>query len=59
VKKKTRQKFRGGDYASVLDEARDLYEEDIVKELPSNTVEEMNLNVDRCRVWMEHWITNN
>ena len=54
-----RKKFRGGDYASVLDEARDLYEEDIVKELPSNTVEEMNLNVDRCRVWMEHWITNN
>jgi len=43
----------------VLDEARESYEEDIVQELPSNTVEEMNSNVDRCRVWMEHWIENN
>jgi adenylate kinase len=43
----------------VLDEARESYEEDIVQELPSNTVEEMNSNVDRCRIWMEHWIQNN
>jgi adenylate kinase len=43
----------------VLDEARESYEEDIVQELPSNTVEEMNSNIDRCRVWMEHWIENN
>jgi adenylate kinase len=43
----------------VLDEARESYEEDIVQELPSNTVEEMNSNIDRCRVWMAHWIENN
>jgi adenylate kinase len=43
----------------VLDEARESYEEDIVQELPSNTVEEMNSNIDRCRIWMEHWIQNN
>lgn len=37
----------------VLEEARDSYAEEIVVELPSNTVEEMESNVQRVVQWVE------
>ena len=43
----------------VLDEARESYDVDIVQELPSNTKEEMDANVDRCRMWAEQWVKDN
>jgi adenylate kinase len=43
----------------VLDEAREAYDEEIVHEVPSNTVEEMESNVERCKLWIEQWIANN
>lgn len=43
----------------VLEEARDSYELEIVQEVQSNTVDDMESNVERCRIWMEQWIANN
>jgi len=43
----------------VLDEAHESYDVDIVQELPSNTKEEMEGNVDRCRMWAEQWVKDN
>eukprot|EP00581_Thalassiosira_minuscula_P019024 CAMPEP_0183725702 /NCGR_PEP_ID=MMETSP0737-20130205/21290_1 /TAXON_ID=385413 /ORGANISM="Thalassiosira miniscula, Strain CCMP1093" /LENGTH=184 /DNA_ID=CAMNT_0025956783 /DNA_START=115 /DNA_END=669 /DNA_ORIENTATION=+ len=43
----------------VLDEARESYDVEIVHEVPSNTVEEMESNVERCRVWADQWLANN
>jgi len=30
-----------------------------VHEVPSITVEEMESNVERCRLWIEQWVANN
>eukprot|EP00569_Conticribra_weissflogii_P004289 CAMPEP_0171340450 /NCGR_PEP_ID=MMETSP0878-20121228/8582_1 /TAXON_ID=67004 /ORGANISM="Thalassiosira weissflogii, Strain CCMP1336" /LENGTH=175 /DNA_ID=CAMNT_0011842519 /DNA_START=41 /DNA_END=565 /DNA_ORIENTATION=+ len=35
----------------VLDEARESYALEIVQEVPSNTVEELESNAERCQVW--------
>mmetsp|Transcript_8685 Transcript_8685/g.15734 ORF Transcript_8685/g.15734 Transcript_8685/m.15734 type:complete len:185 (-) Transcript_8685:145-699(-) len=43
----------------VLDEARESYDLEIVHEVPSNTVEEMDSNVERCKAWVEQWTSNN
>mmetsp|Transcript_20937 Transcript_20937/g.44792 ORF Transcript_20937/g.44792 Transcript_20937/m.44792 type:complete len:184 (-) Transcript_20937:179-730(-) len=43
----------------VLDEARESYDLEIVHEVPSNTVEEMESNVERCKLWVQQWIENN
>lgn len=39
----------------VLDEARDSYSQEIVVELQSDTVEEIETNVERILQWIEHW----
>lgn len=39
----------------LLDEAKDSYDEEIVIELYSNEVEEMESNVDRVVAWREAW----
>lgn len=39
----------------VLDEARESYDEEIVVELNSETVEQIESNVDRISQWIEHW----
>ncbi|KAL1915552.1 uncharacterized protein VTP21DRAFT_6676 [Calcarisporiella thermophila] len=39
----------------VLEEARESYAEEIVVELPSNTVEEMESNVSRVLEWLRMW----
>eukprot|EP00985_Skeletonema_marinoi_P025400 scaffold18628_cov128-Skeletonema_marinoi.AAC.8 len=43
----------------VLDEARESYDVEIVQELPSNTKEDMEANVERCRAWAEQWVKDN
>lgn len=43
----------------VLEEARESYDVEIVQEVQSNTFEEMESNVERCKVWIEQWIANN
>mmetsp|Transcript_28514 Transcript_28514/g.56986 ORF Transcript_28514/g.56986 Transcript_28514/m.56986 type:complete len:185 (-) Transcript_28514:297-851(-) len=43
----------------VLDEARESYALEIVQEVPSNTVEELESNAERCQVWVEQWVANN
>ena len=39
----------------ILDEARESYAEEIVIELPSNTIEEMESNVQRTVQWLKSW----
>ena len=39
----------------ILDEARDSYREEIVIELPSNTIEDIESNVARTATWLGQW----
>ena len=39
----------------ILDEAREAYAEEIVIELPSNTVEDIESNVARTLAWLQAW----
>lgn len=43
----------------VLESARDSYDERIVQELPSNSVEDMESNVSRIGQWYAAWMANN
>ena len=43
----------------LLQEARESYAEEIVQELASNTVEEMESNVSRVEAWLQNWLQNN
>ncbi|KAF9162032.1 hypothetical protein DFQ27_006081 [Actinomortierella ambigua] len=43
----------------VLEEARDSYAEEIVVELQSNSLEEMEENVSRIKAWVEQWLKDN
>ena len=40
----------------VLDEAREAYDPNIVVEVPSNTVEDMEATLARVKIWMEQWM---
>jgi adenylate kinase len=40
----------------ILDEARESYDPQIVHEVPSNTLEEMESNVQRVKQWIDQWI---
>jgi adenylate kinase len=42
----------------VLDEARESYAEEIVIELPSNDINDMESNVDRVRQWVDAYKAN-
>lgn len=42
----------------VLDEAKESYDLEIVHEVQSNTVEEMDSNVERCKQWVDNWVAN-
>lgn len=42
-----------------LQEAKESYDTEIVHEVQSNTVEDMDSNVERCKLWVEQWIANN
>jgi adenylate kinase len=39
----------------ILDEARESYAEEVVVELPSNSVEDIESNVQRAVAWMQAW----
>lgn len=40
----------------VLDEAKENYAAEIVHELTSNNIEEMNANIERVQAWIKQWI---
>lgn len=42
----------------VLEEAREAYAEEIVQEVPSNTLEEMESNISRVQEWCKQWIAD-
>lgn len=43
----------------LLEEARSSYAEEIVVELQSNKVEDIETNVERIEAWVKNWKTNN
>lgn len=43
----------------ILDDAREAYEEEVIIELASNTIEDLESNVDRIIQWKQHWEQNN
>jgi adenylate kinase len=43
----------------VLDEAKESFDPAIVQELPSNEISDMESNVERIALWLNHWKANN
>ncbi|KAI8877569.1 P-loop containing nucleoside triphosphate hydrolase protein [Backusella circina FSU 941] len=43
----------------VLETAKESYAPEIVVELPSNTVDDIESNVERCKQWLDAWKSNN
>ncbi|KAL7569249.1 hypothetical protein ACA910_016802 [Epithemia clementina (nom. ined.)] len=43
----------------ILDEAREAYDSNIVQEVKSNTIEQMESNVQRIQQWEKQWILDN
>ena len=43
----------------LLEEAREAYDEEIVVELQSDSLEDIDSNVERIQSWIEHWKENN
>jgi adenylate kinase len=43
----------------LLDEAREAYAKEIVHEVPSNTIEDMEANVTRVEAWIKQWMKDN
>jgi adenylate kinase len=39
----------------ILDEARESYDEDIVIELRSDSLEDLDANVERIKQWVDNW----
>lgn len=42
----------------ILEEAREAYDPNIVHEVPSNTLEDMESTVQRVQAWSKHWIAD-
>ncbi|KAL4228303.1 Adenylate kinase isoenzyme 6 [Mactra antiquata] len=42
-------------FQTILEEARNSYKHEIVHELPSNTPEDLEDNLDKIIAWIEHW----
>lgn len=45
-------------FQTILDEARDSYKIEIVHELPSNTPEDLEDNLEKISAWIQQYITN-
>ena len=43
----------------VLEEARESYAKEIVVELQSDSIEQMEENVSRIKAWKDQWMINN
>ena len=46
-------------FQTVLDEAKESYKEEIVHELESNCEKDIESNLDRMKLWIEHWKKDN
>lgn len=42
-------------FQTILEEARESYQQEIVHELPSNTPEDLEENLDKIVAWIEQW----
>ena len=42
-------------FQTILEEAREAYNHEIVHELPSNTPEDLEDNLDKIGAWIEQW----
>ncbi|KAL3866471.1 hypothetical protein ACJMK2_043766 [Sinanodonta woodiana] len=42
-------------FQTILEEAVDSYKKDIVHELPSNTPDDLEANLDKITIWIEEW----
>lgn len=42
-------------FQTILEEAHEAYRSDIVHELPSNTPDDMEENLDKITAWVEKW----
>ncbi|XP_046358973.2 adenylate kinase isoenzyme 6-like [Haliotis rufescens] len=42
-------------FQTILDEAREAYKPEIVHEVPSNTPDEMEDNLDKISAWVQEW----
>ena len=42
-------------FQTILEEAQGSYKPDIVHELPSNTPDDMEENLDKITAWVEEW----
>jgi adenylate kinase len=42
-------------FQTILEEAQGAYKPDIVHELPSNTPDDMEENLDKITAWVEEW----
>lgn len=43
----------------LLEEAREAYDEEIVVELQSSSLDDIDSNVERIQAWIENWKENN
>ncbi|XP_059487700.1 adenylate kinase isoenzyme 6 [Neocloeon triangulifer] len=46
-------------FQTILEEAQESYQAEIVHQLPSNTPEEMESNVEQITAWVEQYVKNN
>ncbi|XP_034243757.1 adenylate kinase isoenzyme 6 [Thrips palmi] len=46
-------------FQTLLEEAKSSYDEEIVHEIPSNTLADKESNLDRIESWIESWTENN
>ncbi|CAG0888798.1 unnamed protein product [Cyprideis torosa] len=44
---------------TLLEEAKEAYDQEIVHELRSDTMSDMEQNIERLCVWLKNWCTNN
>ncbi|XP_031569078.1 adenylate kinase isoenzyme 6-like [Actinia tenebrosa] len=42
-------------FQTILEEARESYSKEIVHELPSNTPEDMERNLEQIQLWLQQW----
>ena len=57
--KKRSEKMEAEIMQIILEEAREGYAEEIVHEVQSNTVEDMDQNIQRVEAWCKQWIEDN
>lgn len=43
----------------LLQEAKESYEPEIIVELQSNSVQDMDSNIERIKAWVDSWVANN